>query len=184
MKKLTKYFFEGLIFLVPALVTVYAIYFVFAKVDGVFKFKVPGLGFVVTIATITAIGFVTSNLLTKRLVTLFDRTIQRLPLVRMIYTAVKDLTGAFVGEKKRFDKPVLVRLSASSEVQFIGFVTAENLALYGLPESVAVYLPQSYNFAGNLIVVPKEQVTPLSAESGQVMAFIVSGGVTGQDTAD
>jgi len=111
MKKLTKYFFEGLIFLVPALVTVYAIYFVFAKVDGVFKFKVPGLGFVVTIATITAIGFVTSNLLTKRLVALFDRTIQRLPLVRMIYTAVKDLTGAFVARRSGSTSRFLVRLS-------------------------------------------------------------------------
>ncbi|MDP2158155.1 MAG: DUF502 domain-containing protein [Nitrospirota bacterium] len=184
MKKLTKYFFEGLIFLVPAIVTVYAIYFVFAKVDGVLRFEIPGLGFVVTIATITAIGFIASNLLTKRLVALVDRTVRRLPLVRMIYTSVKDLTGAFVGEKKRFDKPVLVRLSPGSEVLFIGFVTAENLGMYGLPESVAVYLPQSYNFAGNLIIVPREQVTPLRAESGQVMAFIVSGGVTGQAAED
>lgn len=184
MKKLTKYFFEGLIFLVPAIVTIYSIYFVFVKVDGVFKFKVPGLGFLVTIATITAIGFITSNLLTRRLVALVDRTIRRLPLVRMIYTSVKDLTGAFVGEKKRFDKPVLVSLSPGSEVQFIGFVTAESLGIFGLPDSVAVYFPQSYNFAGNLVIVPKEQVTPLRAESGQVMAFIVSGGVTGQDTAN
>lgn len=182
MKKLTKYFFEGLIFLVPTLVTGYAIYFMFAKVDGLFRFEVPGLGFVVTIVTITVIGFIASNLLTRRLVALVDRTVRRLPLVRMIYTSVKDLTGAFVGEKKRFDKPVLVRLAQGSEVQLIGFVTAESLGIYGLPESVAVYLPQSYNFAGNLIIVPKEQVTPLRAESGQVMAFIVSGGVTGQDT--
>lgn len=184
MKKLTKYFFEGLIFLIPSIVTIYSIYFVFVKVDGLFKFKVPGLGFVVTVATITIIGFIASNLLTRRLVALVDRTVRRLPLVRMIYTSVKDLTGAFVGEKKRFDKPVLVRISPDSMVQFIGFVTAESLSMYGLPESVAVYLPQSYNFAGNLIVVPKEQVTPLRAESGQVMAFIVSGGVTGQDIAE
>jgi uncharacterized membrane protein len=182
MKKLTKYFFEGLIFLVPTLVTGYAIYFIFAKVDGLFRFDIPGLGFVVTIATIIAIGFAASNLLTRRLVAVVDRTVRRLPLVRMIYTSVKDLTGAFVGEKKRFDKPVLVRLSPGSEVQFIGFLTAESLEKIGLPESVAVYLPMSYNFAGNLIIVPKEQVTPLQAESGQVMAFIVSGGVAGQDS--
>jgi len=183
MKKLTKYFFEGLIFLVPVVVTIYVIYFLFTKVDGLFKFKVPGLGFVVTIATITVIGFAVSHLLTRRLVAVMDRTVQRLPLVRMIYTSVKDLTGAFVGEKKRFDKPVLVRLSPVNNVQFIGFVTAESLGMYGLPESVAVYLPQSYNFAGNLVIVPRDLVVPLSAESGQVMAFIVSGGVTGQDTA-
>ena len=183
MKKLTKYFFEGLIFLVPALVTVYVIYIVFSKIDGLFRFRFPGLGFVVTIAAITVIGFVTSNLLTRRLVAVVDRSLRRLPLVRMIYTSVKDLTGAFVGEKKRFDKPVLVRLFPGSEVQLVGFVTAESLGAYGLPESVAVYLPQSYNFAGNLVIVPRDLVTPLKADSGQVMAFIVSGGVTGQDTA-
>jgi uncharacterized membrane protein len=183
MKKLTKYFFEGLIFLVPALVTVYVIYIVFSKIDGLFRFRVPGLGFFATIATITVIGFVTSNLLTRRLVAVVDRSLRRLPLVRMIYTSVKDLTGAFVGEKKRFDKPVLVRLFPESKVQLVGFVTAESLGAYGLPESVAVYLPQSYNFAGNLVIVPRDQVTPLRAESGQVMAFIVSGGVAGQDAA-
>ena len=183
MKKLTKYFFEGLIFLVPVLVTVYAIYFVFSKIDGLFRFRVPGMGFVVTIATITLIGFAASNLLTQRLVAVVDGYLRRLPLVRMIYMSVKDLTGAFVGEKKRFDKPVLVRLSAGSDLQVIGFVTAESLDAYGLTDSVAVYLPQSYNFAGNLIIVPRNQVTRLKAESGQVMAFIVSGGVTGHDAA-
>ncbi len=179
MKKLTKYFFEGLIFLIPTLVTIYAIYFIFAKVDGLFRFEIPGLGFLMTIATITAIGFIASNLVTQRLVALVDRTVRRLPLVRMIYTSVKDLTGAFVGEKKRFDKPVLVSLTPGGSLQAIGFVTADSLEMFGLPESVAVYLPQSYNFAGNLIIVPKEQVTPLRADSGHVMAFIVSGGVTG-----
>ena len=183
MKKLTKYFFEGLIFLVPALVTVYVIYFVFSKIDGLFRFRVPGMGFVVTIAAITFIGFVASNLLTRRLLAVVDRSLRRLPLVRMIYMSVKDLTGAFVGEKKRFDKPVLVKLSSGGEVQVIGFVTEESLDAYGLMDSVAVYLPQSYNFAGNLIIVPRDQVTRLKAESGQVMAFIVSGGVTGHDAA-
>lgn len=181
MKKLTKYFFEGLIFLVPAVVTVYVIYIVFSKIDGLFRFSIPGMGFVVTLATITFIGFVASNLLTRRLVAVVDRSLRRLPLVRMIYMSVKDLTGAFVGEKKRFDKPVLVKLSPASDAQVIGFVTAESLEAYGLTDSVAVYLPQSYNFAGNLIIVPRDQVTRLKAESGQVMSFIVSGGVTGHD---
>jgi uncharacterized membrane protein len=96
----------------------------------------------------------------------------------MIYTSIKDLIGAFVREKKSFNKPVLVSLSHDSFVQVIGFVTQDSLENLGLAGKVAVYLPQSYNFAGNLIVVQKEQVTPLQAESGAVMAFLVSGGIT------
>ena len=96
----------------------------------------------------------------------------------MIYTSIKDLIGAFVGEKKGFNKPVLVTLLPGSNIQVIGFVTQENLDNLGLIDKVAVYLPQSYNFAGNLIVAPKEQVIPINAERGSVMAFIVSGGIT------
>jgi uncharacterized membrane protein len=104
----------------------------------------------------------------------------KLPLVKMIYTSVKDLIGAFVGDKKSFDKPVLVTLSPGSNIQAIGFVTRDSLGNMGFEDKVAVYLPQSYNFAGNLIVVPREQVTPIPAESGDIMAFIVSGGVKSQ----
>ena len=180
MKRLTKYFLEGLLVLVPLVATIYVIYAVFTKIDHIFKFSMPGMGFVVTILTITAVGFVSSNFLTRKLVGLVDKLFTRLPLVKMIYTSVKDLIGAFVGDKKSFDKPVLVTLSPGGSVQVIGFITRENLENIGFEDKIAVYLPQSYNFAGNLIVVPREQVTPVSADSGDVMAFIVSGGVASQ----
>ncbi|MBI5183976.1 MAG: DUF502 domain-containing protein [Nitrospinae bacterium] len=180
MKKLTKYFFEGLLVLVPLVATIYVIYIIFVKIDRLFRFEIPGMGFAATILIITAIGFIASNFLTKGLIRLIDRIFSRLPLVKMIYTSIKDLIGAFVGEKKGFNKPVFVALSPESNIRVIGFVTRESLNNIGLADSVAVYLPQSYNFAGNLIVVPKDQVTPISAEGGRVMAFIVSGGITAQ----
>lgn len=178
MKRLSKYFFEGLLVLVPLVATVYVIYAIFTKIDSIFKFEIPGLGFIVTILSITIIGFISSNFITKKLVGLVDKLFTKLPFVKMIYTSVKDLIGAFVGDKKSFDKPVLVTISPGSNIQVVGFVTRESLDNFGIADRVAVYLPQSYNFAGNLIVVPKEQVTPVSADSGDVMAFIVSGGVT------
>jgi uncharacterized membrane protein len=95
----------------------------------------------------------------------------------MIYTSVKDLIDAFVGDKKGFKKPVSVTLLPGSNVQVIGFVTSESLNNLGLSDCVAVYLPQSYNFAGNLIIVPKEQITPLSADSADIMKFVISGGI-------
>jgi uncharacterized membrane protein len=180
MKRLTRYFFEGLLVLIPLVATIYVIYAVFTKIDGIFKFSIPGMGVLVTLLLITIVGFISSNFITSRLVRLVERIFTKLPLVKMIYTSIKDLIGAFVGDKKSFDKPVLVTIAPGSSIQAIGFITRDSLESIGFAEKVAVYLPQSYNFAGNLVVVPKDQVTPLSVESGDIMAFIVSGGVTAQ----
>ena len=178
MKRLVRYFLKGLLFLVPLVATIYFIYFVFIKIDSILRFDIPGLGFVAIILTITLVGMIASNFLTRRLVGWVDKIFTRLPLVKMIYSSIKDLINAFVGDKKSFNKPVLVTLVPGGNIQVIGFVTRGSLDNLGLSEHVAVYLPQSYNFAGNLVVVPKGQVSPVSADSGDVMAFIVSGGIT------
>lgn len=177
MGRLTRYFLEGLLFLAPVVATIYVVYFVFVKVDGIFKFSVPGFGFLATILIITLIGFIASNFLTRKIVGIVDHLFRRLPLVKMIYTSVKDLIGAFVGDKKGFNKPVRVALFPDSNVYVLGFITSESLEYLGLENTVAVYLPQSYNFAGNLILAPTEQVTQVDADSGDIMAFIVSGGI-------
>jgi len=176
MKKLTAYFLKGLAFLVPVVATIFVVYIVFVKIDKLFNFKIPGVGFIITIIAITAIGFIGSNFLTRKVVHTIDNLFSRLPLIKMIYTSARDLTSAFVGDRKGF-KPVVVTLSPGSNIQVIGFVTREDLDELGLADSVAVYLPQSYNFAGNLIIAPKEQVRPLNADSADIMKFIVSGGI-------
>lgn len=178
MKKLTRYFFEGLLFLVPLVVTLYVLWVVFKKIDGLFQFSLPGLGLLVTLATITTVGFIASNFFTRWIILIVDNLFRRVPLVKMIYSALKDLVAAFVGDKKSFQQPVMIELMPGSNVLVLGFITQESLQQFGMTDSVAVYLPQSYNFAGNLIIVPKNQVTPLTVDSGQVMAFIVSGGIT------
>jgi uncharacterized membrane protein len=178
MKRLSRYFFEGLLILVPFVATVYVIYFIFDKIDGLFRFSIPGMGILFTIGLIFTVGFVTSNFITHKLVELADNLFSRLPLVKMIYASIKDLLGAFVGDKRGFNKPVQVALSPENGICAIGFVTNENLDPMGLSDSIAVYLPQSYNFAGNLIVVPKDRVKPINCDSGDVMAFVVSGGVS------
>jgi uncharacterized membrane protein len=177
MKKLTRYFLEGLLLLVPLAATIYVVFAILSRIDSIFRFKIPGIGFLVTILTITIVGFISSNFITKKLVSLLDKSFTRLPFVKMIYTAVRDLMNAFVGDKKSFNKPVLVTLSSANNIHVVGFLTRESLENIGILDKVAVYLPQAYNFAGNLIIVSKEQVVPLNAESGDIMAFIISGGV-------
>ena len=178
MKRLSQYFLRGLLFLVPLVVTLYVIYWVFVKIDGVLNLPVPGLGFIVTIVFVTLVGFGASNFLTRNIVHFVDKIFARLPLVKMIYTAIKDLVNAFVGDKKSFNRPVQVVIDRESNLRVIGFATRDSLDSIGIKDSVAVYLPQSYNFAGNLIIVDREQIIPLSADPGEIMKLIVSGGVS------
>ena len=178
MKKISQYFLQGLLFLVPLVVTIYVIYWVFVRIDSILNLPVPGLGFIVTIVIVTLVGFAASNFLTRNLVGLVDKIFARLPLVKMIYTAIKDLVSAFVGDKKSFNRPVQVVVDRESNLRVIGFATRDSLDSIGISDSMAVYLPQSYNFAGNLIIVDTEHVTPISADPGEVMKLIVSGGVS------
>ena len=179
MRRLLNYFLRGLVLVAPIAITLYVCWIVFERIDGWLGLPIPGLGFIATVALITVIGFLGSSLLTRGMVAIVDQTVGRLPFVRLLYTSTKDLLNAFVGEKRRFDKPVLVRLSEHTEARIVGFVTQESLDRLGLPGYASVYFPQSYNFAGNLILFPSSQLEPLDAGSADVMAFIVSGGVTG-----
>ena len=183
MKKLIDYFIKGLLVFVPIALTIFLLVFVFTKLDGIFrdlfKRETPGLGLLLTVVLITVIGFLTSNFLGKKLFGLVEKVFTGLPLVKLLYSAVKDMIEAFAGEKKSFDRPVLAAVAPGSAVKILGFVTRDSLGNLGLPGYVAVYLPQSYNFAGNVLLFPKESVQPLNIESSQAMAFIVSGGVSG-----
>ncbi|MEN6391119.1 MAG: DUF502 domain-containing protein [Syntrophomonas sp.] len=183
MKRLSKYFLNGLIFIVPSALTIYIIYLLFVTIDNLLKIPlpgvgvIPGVGFVTTLILITLVGLLVSNFLTRKLLFWFDNVMERLPLVKLIYSSIKDLVNAFLGDKKTLSRPVMVKLSKDTEAHALGFITCDSLKNFGLEEFIAVYLPQSYNFAGNLLVFPREQVTPLDVNSSDLMTFIVSGGV-------
>jgi uncharacterized membrane protein len=183
MRRLLNYFLRGLVLVAPLAITLYVCWVIFERIDGWLGLPVPGLGFLVTVGVITLVGFLGSSLLTRGMVAIVEQGLGRLPFVRLLYTSTKDLLNAFVGEKRRFDKPVLVRMSTQTEARMVGFVTQESLERLGLPGYSSVYFPQSYNFAGNLVVFPTSALQPLDAASADVMAFIVSGGVTGVPAA-
>ena len=184
MKKILKYFLRGLLVFVPAGLTIFIIVYVFTSLDKLFSklfpITFPGMGFLVTIGGIFLIGVFASNFVGKKLFGLVDKLFANVPLVKMLYSAIRDLVEAFAGEKKKFDKPVLVTFGPNSYAKIVGFITRENLDNLGLKDHVAVYLPQSYNFAGNVLIFPKEAVKPLDIESSEAMTFIVSGGVAGE----
>jgi uncharacterized membrane protein len=134
----------------------------------------------VALALITLFGFLASSFITRSLLASLDDLLERLPFVRLLYSSTRDLVNAFVGEKRRFDKPVIVRLFNGGNMHGLGFVTQESLDALGLAGYVSVYMPHSYNFSGQLWIFPAEAVRRLNAGSSEVMAFIVSGGVTEQ----
>jgi uncharacterized membrane protein len=179
MKRILKYFLRGLLIFVPVGLTIFIIVYVFTSLDKLLRMPFPGLGLLVTIGGIFLIGFFASNFVGKKLFGLVDKLFTNVPLVKMLYSAIRDLVEAFAGEKKKFDKPVLVTLGPGCDAKVVGFMTRENLDNLGLKDHVAVYFPQSYNFAGNVLLFPKEAVKPLDIESSEAMTFIVSGGVAG-----
>ena len=178
MKRLFRYFVQGLILTVPAVVTAYVCYQAFVIVDGWLRIGIPGAGFLVTIVLITLIGFLGTTFVTRTLLATFEDALTHLPFVRLVYTSTKDLLNAFVGEKRRFDKPVVVDFTADGAMKGLGFITQQAADSLGATESVVVYFPQSYAFAGWTFVVPVSRVKRVETVSSDFMAFVVSGGVT------
>ncbi len=176
MKAFTKYFLRGLLVIAPAAITVYVVWRVVTTIDRAIGVSIPGLGLVLAAGLIAVVGFLVSNVVGQGLVARADALFARLPLVKLLYTSIRDLVGAFVGQKKMFDKPVAVVLPGGA-ARLLGFVTRESVELRGLEGHVAVYVPQSYNFAGTLLVVDRSRIEPLDVTSSDLMTFIVSAGV-------
>ena len=179
MKKLINYFLQGLLYIVPITVTIYIVVLAFKKIDGILPLDFPGLGLIIIIAVITIIGFLGSAVIASPINSFFQNLLKKAPLLGTIYSSVKDLMSTFVGKKKGFNQPVLIRLYENSTIERIGFITNENLKTLGVKDGkILVYLPHSYAFSGQLFVVDRSYITTINSSSSEIMKLIVSGGVT------
>lgn len=167
----------------PIAITIGVLVWVLTSVDALLPIETPGVGLAITVAIVTFVGFLATHFVTRSAVGVFDRLFDRVPLVRLLYNAVRDILNAFTGEKRRFDIPVSLRIDDAGTVRLFGFVTRQSLSALGLPGFVSVYCPHSYNFSGQLVVVKADRVEPLNLPSSEVMAFVVSGGVSGIDVS-
>lgn len=185
LRKLLGYFFQGVLLTVPLAVTLYVIFKLFVIIDGIIPFNIPGIGLLVLLVVLTVLGYFGSSFIAQPFINYFQKLLDKAPLVRTIYSAVKDLVSAFVGSEKKFDRPVLVKLTRDADLEKPGFITREDLSNLNVGSGkVAVYLPHSYAWSGNLFIVPKENVTPLDVSSADMMKFIISGGVTTIENED
>ncbi len=190
MKNSLRYFVQGLVITVPVAITVIMVYKIISWVGSLFNIfgtivsRVidPFIIIIFAALLIYMMGLLGSSIILRPMFNLFDHALEHTPFIKTIYSAIKDLISAFVGSKKRFNKPVLITINKENNIQQLGFITQEDLTELNLKKgTVAVYVPMSYSLSGNLLIVPVENVTPVDASSSEVMKFIVSGGVTELD---
>ncbi|MBS1730000.1 MAG: DUF502 domain-containing protein [Bacteroidetes bacterium] len=195
-KKIFYYFLQGLIIIAPVGITLYIVLWLFNTVDNILPNiihtffprvigvdadgnlkKIPGLGFIVVLLLVLIIGRISSSFLVSRMVDVLDTLLERTPGIKFIYTSIKDFLEAFTGNKKKFDKPVLVSVDAPG-IWRIGFITQEDAAVFELVDYTVVYIPLSYALTGITYIIPRDKIKPLSnISSANAMKFAVSGGV-------
>ena len=189
-RRLLQYFLQGLLVLGPVAITFYAILFIITTVDswvpiftttdqdGNVTVQNYGLGFILVIAVLIAIGYFSSFFITGRILSFMDKFMQRAPGIKHIYSTTRDFFEAFAGDKKKFTQNVLANVD-DNNVWRLGFITRDSMSDFGLEDYVAVYIPMAYSVAGNVYVIPKSRVKPIThISSTQTMKFAVSGGVT------
>lgn len=196
LKNIVQYFFQGIIIIAPIGITLYVVIWLFNLVDNILPdilhsifpnamaapdgkvHTIPGLGFLLVVISVTLIGWVSSSFIVSRIVAVFDKVLEHTPGIKYIYSSVKDFLEAFGGNRKKFDKPVLVSVDAADTWR-IGFITQNDLSQFELADHVAVYVPLSYSLTGVVYFVPKVKIkTVTSMNSAEAMKFVISGGVT------
>ena len=188
MKKIISYFLNGFLILAPLTLTVYFIVASIAWLNDIFDIGIPGLGVALIVALVTLTGFLGSSFLVKPFIVLMEKALVKVPVVSIIYSSIKDLFSAFVGDNQKFNKPVLVRVRPGEEVYKLGFLTQESIDKLAigpgpaeeglLATKVVVYLPHSYNISGEVFIVERDHVFPVDMPSSVAMKFIVSGGIS------
>ena len=176
------YFIRGLVFITPMAVTIMMVMYLFNWVKDKLSSDVvsPALTVVMilfVLTLITFIGYIGTSYLWKPISNFFEKWVRKIPLVNTVYSSTKDVMASFFGDKKKFDKPVLVLVDKVNQVERLGFITQQNLEMLGLEDRVAVYCPISYSVAGDLIVVRTNQITPIDQSSSEMMRFLLSGGL-------
>ncbi|MBB6004463.1 DUF502 domain-containing protein [Arcicella rosea] len=176
--RLFGYFVKGLFLLAPVYITGYIIFNLLNSLDQEFYFYFRGTGLVIMVAIIMIVGFLGSTFISLPLIQILEEGVSKLPLVGLIYFSLKDLIGAFVGDKKKFNQPVKFILNKENGILKLGFITQTDLSFLDIQDAVLVYCPHSYAFSGEIFVVPVANVTLLNIPASDAMKMIVSGGVS------
>lgn len=186
-QKLINYFLRGLLVLLPFAITAGIIAWIINAIANVLiKQELTGKEITFYILGILIIilltGYFTRGVVARQILDFMEGVIEKAPGLKFIFGTTKDMTEAFVGDKKKFTEPVLVEFSPG--IERMGFITQHDMALIGRADHLAVYIPASYAISGDLYIIHKDHVKPFKQDSGHVMKFIISGGVASLDKED
>ncbi|MDB5288500.1 MAG: hypothetical protein JWR05_3449 [Mucilaginibacter sp.] len=191
-RALLNYFIKGLLIVVPLGAAFFLIFWAVSTIDNALNISdlfwensktgkpmyIPGLGILNVLVIVLIAGILVTNVVTDPIKGWFDRWLNRLPIFKFLYSSIKDLTEAFVGDEKKFNEPVLVEVNEFG-LKKVGFLVQKDLNAIGLPGEVAVYFPYSYSFAGQVVIVSADKIKPINKTAAEVMKFVISGGVSG-----
>ncbi|MCH8557626.1 MAG: DUF502 domain-containing protein [Balneolia bacterium] len=186
-RQLLRYFLQGMLYVAPLAITLYIIWVIFSFVDSllrsalqsVFGPVIPGLGILIMVLLLILLGYFAQTFVGRPLKSWIEALLAKIPILNIVYSAFADLFSSLLGTERKFNQPVLVLVNPVTNLEKLGFLTEEDLSMLNEPGKVAVYFPHSYNFSGEMFIVPKEQVKPVDLHPGDVMKFVVSGGVAG-----
>ena len=194
MKKIGTIFLRGLIAILPIALTIYLIYWLATTAESVLgkairlvikEHYVPGMGVLVGFLITVGIGILLKIWVFRKLFSLAETVLQRLPGVKSIYGSVHDLVGFFDASKQKdFDKTVMVSF-IDDDTQLMGLVTREDFSDLpegiGNEETVAVYLPMSYQLGGFTVMVPRNRIRPVEMKVDEAMKFVLTAGVAAKN---
>jgi len=129
--RIINYFIQGLLYTTPLALTAYVLYWALSTLDSLIPFDIPGLGLLTLLVGVTLVGFLGNFAVKNPLVKLVDGLLEKVPLVKLVYSSTKDVMKSLTGKKKGFENAVLVRMAPDSEVRKVGFVTDDTLKELG-----------------------------------------------------
>jgi uncharacterized membrane protein len=192
-KRLGRIMFQGLMAILPAVLTLYILYWLIWSAETVLGavikallpdgWYIPGMGLLAGVTATFFFGLALNAFLVRRLLNLSEELLNRIPLIKTLYGSVKDFVGFFAAQReKEFNQVVTVELQFGGvPMRLLGFVTRSDFR--GLPEGIggegeiAVYLPLSYQIGGYTVIVPRSAVRPVDISTHRAMGFIVTGGM-------
>jgi len=194
--RFVQYVLNGLLISLPVFGTGYIVYQLFSFLDSIVPRIIYsedelltkgdhfwGWGILMLVLVLFILGWFGSMFINDSIKGWFQRLLDKIPGVNNLYNAISDVLGAFVGKEKKFNQPVLVRVSEQMDIEMIGFITDTDLAELGdIKGKVAVYFPMSYSFSGHMMIVPIKNITPIERNAVDILKYTMSGGIVELDS--
>ncbi len=191
-KAISKTLITGFITLLPIVLTIYLLYWLSVTSEEVMGAALrwvlpeaiyfPGLGMIAGILVVFIVGLLMNAIIVRQLFNFGEQILYRLPLIKTIYRAIRDLFDFFSPKENDFGKVVTVNYNGMS---VIGFVTQKDDSRlpnsFATEKSVLVYIPMSYMIGGFTVLVPRENITECDMSMDEAMRFVLTAGITGKN---